>query len=116
MGRALVCEQFLSSAVLAANALLHAGEEAAAKEWLPRIASGQLLATVALQRHSRVRAAAAADGWLLDGVADFVLDGMTAELILIVAETDYGPRLFSLRDEAVTRRPVDIFDTTRRVA
>src|SRR5579859_1594470 len=118
MGRALVCAPFFSSAVLAANALLNSGDDAAAMRWLPRIASGDLLATVALPRHSSVRAASAADGWTLDGVAEFVIDGIGAELILVAAQSEHGPLLLSLEAKApgVSRHPVEFFDATRRVA
>jgi alkylation response protein AidB-like acyl-CoA dehydrogenase len=118
MGRALVCAPFFSSAVLAATALLNSGDEAAAKEWLPRIASGQLLATVALPRHSAVQARSGRSGWTLDGVAEFVLDGVGAELILVAAQSDDGPVLLSVGADApgLTRSPVEVFDPTRRVA
>src|SRR3954447_10687200 len=86
MGRALLCAPFFSTVVLAAGALLASDDNAACKEWLPRIASGELLATVALPRHSAVRASYGADGWRLDGVAEFVLDGLHAELILVAAQ------------------------------
>jgi alkylation response protein AidB-like acyl-CoA dehydrogenase len=111
MGRALLCAPFFSSVVLAAHALLESGDEAAAKEWLPRIASGQLLATVALPRHTDVRATPGEGGWRLDGVAEFVLDGTVAELVVVAA----GPELFAVR-EGFTRHQVDVFDATRRLA
>ncbi len=111
MGRALLCAPFFSSVVLAAHALLHSGDEAAAKEWLPRIAAGQLLATVVLPRHANVRATDSGGAWRLDGVAEFVLDGATAELILVAA----GPGLFAVR-EGFARQSVEVFDPTRRLA
>ena len=47
MGRALLCAPFFSSVVLAANTLLESGDDAAKKKWLPGIASGETIATVA---------------------------------------------------------------------
>ena len=47
MGRALLCAPFFSSVVLAANALLLSGDEAAKKKYLPGIASGETIATLA---------------------------------------------------------------------
>ena len=41
MGRSLLCAPFFSTVVLAANTLLHSGDDAAKKELLPRIASGE---------------------------------------------------------------------------
>src|SRR5258708_6936070 len=48
MGRALLCSPFLPTAVLAAGALLEAGDEAARQKWLPAIVAGDLIATLAL--------------------------------------------------------------------
>jgi len=48
LGRALFCGPFLSTAVLAAAALLESADDAARRRWLPAIAAGELIATVAL--------------------------------------------------------------------
>ena len=48
MGRALFCGPFLGTAVLAASVLLAAGDAAARERWLPPIAAGDLIATLAL--------------------------------------------------------------------
>ena len=48
MGRALFCGPFLSTAVLAAAALLESADDAAQRRWLPAIAAGELIATVAI--------------------------------------------------------------------
>jgi alkylation response protein AidB-like acyl-CoA dehydrogenase len=47
MGAALLCAPFFSTVCLGANTLLVAGDETQRKAWLPRIASGELLATLA---------------------------------------------------------------------
>src|SRR5580700_9798459 len=47
LGAALYGGPYLASAVLAANALLASGDEAAKKAYLPGIASGELIATLA---------------------------------------------------------------------
>jgi alkylation response protein AidB-like acyl-CoA dehydrogenase len=47
MGRSLLAAPFFSSVVLAANTLIHSGDEAAKKEHLPGIASGETIATIA---------------------------------------------------------------------
>src|SRR5215472_3490588 len=52
MGRALLCAPYFSSVALAANLLLATGDEAAKKEYLPGIASGATIATVALAEAS----------------------------------------------------------------
>ena len=48
MGRALFCGPFLGTAVLAAAALLESADDAARRRWLPAIAAGELIATVAM--------------------------------------------------------------------
>ena len=48
MGRALFCGPFLGTAVLAAAVLLEAGDDGARDRWLPPIAAGDLIATLAL--------------------------------------------------------------------
>src|SRR5215475_9731211 len=48
MGRALAPVPFSSTVYLAAEALLLAGTEAQKKKWLPRIASGEAIGTLAL--------------------------------------------------------------------
>src|SRR5260370_16214319 len=48
MGRALFCGPFLSTAVLAATALLESADDAAQRSWLPAIAAGELIATLAV--------------------------------------------------------------------
>src|ERR1700736_6211107 len=52
MGRALLCAPYFSTVGLAANALLVSGDEAAKKEYLAPIASGDTIATVALTEDS----------------------------------------------------------------
>src|ERR1700722_6068480 len=48
MGRSLLCAPYFSTVALAANALLVSGDDAAKKEHLPGIASGETIATLAL--------------------------------------------------------------------
>ena len=47
MGRALLCAPYFSTVVLAANTLIHSGDDAAKGEYLPGIASGETIATLA---------------------------------------------------------------------
>ncbi len=47
MGRALLCAPYFSTVVLAANTLIHSGDDAAKKDLLPGIASGETIATLA---------------------------------------------------------------------
>jgi alkylation response protein AidB-like acyl-CoA dehydrogenase len=126
MGRVLLCAPFLSSAVLAASTLLHAGDDTAAKELLPGIASGETIATVAFTEEDgaadeagvTVIANRDGDGYSLTGVKSYVLDGLIADLILVAARTDAGVGLFAVSGDApgLTRSPLFTMDQTRKLA
>ncbi|MUH56654.1 MAG: acyl-CoA dehydrogenase, partial [Actinobacteria bacterium] len=47
MGRSLLCAPYFATVVLAANTLIHSGDEAAKKKYLPGIAAGETIATLA---------------------------------------------------------------------
>lgn len=126
MGRAVMCGPFFSTVVLAAGALLHCGDEQAQDDFLPGIAAGETIATVALTERSgswwgeEVEARATKeDGiWRLTGVKSFVLDGHVADLLLVFARTGAGLSLFAVYGEAagVTRRALPTVDQTRKQA
>jgi alkylation response protein AidB-like acyl-CoA dehydrogenase len=126
MGRALFCGPFLSTAVLATAALLESQDDAAQQRWLPAIAAGELIATVALPAPLRGAASEvtarrgpdAAGGWALGGTADFVVDGHVADLILVPAATSAGISLFAVRGSApgLARTLLAAFDATRKHA
>jgi alkylation response protein AidB-like acyl-CoA dehydrogenase len=125
MGRALLCAPYFSSVVLAANALIHSGDDAAKSELLPQIAGGTV-ATVAFTEENgkwdesgiTMQAAASGDGYTLDGTKMYVLDGHTAEIILVAARTDAGVSLFSVAADAagLTRTALSTMDQTRKQA
>ncbi len=95
MGRALLCAPYFSSVVMAANLLLNSGDDAAKKELLPGIASGETIATVAYVEESGIwdesgvtaTATKAGDGYTISGTKSFVLDGHTANLLLVAARS-----------------------------
>jgi alkylation response protein AidB-like acyl-CoA dehydrogenase len=125
-GRALLCAPLLSSAVLAAQALLMADDAEAAKEHLPGIADGTTVAAVALtcpggawqERNVAVTYDRNDAGWQLTGVSGHVLDGAEADLLLVLATGSLGPTLFRVdpRQPEVTRRPLVPLDLTRAQA
>ncbi|MFI6982041.1 acyl-CoA dehydrogenase family protein [Embleya sp. NPDC050154] len=133
MGRSLFPSPFLASSVLTAYALTHAGDEAARAEYLPGIAAGVTLGALALAEPGRrdVRAVetvarADGDGWRLDGVKTHVIDGLIADLIVVVARVEGGGApnqggdlaLFTVdRDAAgLTRAALPTLDQTRKQA
>jgi alkylation response protein AidB-like acyl-CoA dehydrogenase len=126
MGRSLLCAPFFSSVVLAANTLLQSGDDAAMKAHLPGIAGGQTIATLAYTEPSgkwdeagiTMEATAAGDGWTLRGTKMFVLDGHTADLIIVAARTSKGVSLFTVEGAAggLTRTALSTMDQTRKQA
>ena len=127
MGRALLSAPYFSSVILAATALLESGDEAACRELLPGIADGSTVATLAWVEKlgawdatARIDASATptADGWLLTGHKTLVLDGTTASLVLVVANTPAGPSLFAAvpGTAGVTSRLLKTLDSTRAFA
>jgi alkylation response protein AidB-like acyl-CoA dehydrogenase len=126
MGRALICAPYFSTVALAANALLSSGDEAAMKAYLPGIASGETIATLALTEDSGrwdLDAVACAarpdgDGYVVDGHKMFVLDGHVADLVLVVARADEGITLLAVEKDApgLTRTPLQTMDQTRKQA
>ena len=126
MGRVLLCAPFFSSAVLAAQALLATDDEEAKKELLAGIASGETIATLAFTEDSgrwdvdgiTMEGTKSGDGWTLSGAKMFVLDGHTANLLLVAAKTPGGVSLFAVEGEAagLTRTPLTTMDQTRKQA
>jgi alkylation response protein AidB-like acyl-CoA dehydrogenase len=126
MGRVLFCGPYLSTAVLAANALLDLGTPAARREWLPRIARGETIATLAFAEEDgrfapeaiRMRATPKGEGATLNGVKHYVLDGQTASLLLVAARADDGLALFRVEPDAegLRREPLPPLDLTRKLA
>lgn len=126
MGRSLVCAPFFSTVVLATNTLLQAGDEAACAAYLPGIASGETIATLAVTEANgrwdesgiEATATASGDGWTIDGAKMFVLDGHTASLIVVAARTAAGVSLFAVDGDAagLTRTALSTMDQTRKQA
>ena len=103
LGRDLTGSPMLGSAVLAAQALLATGDDAACGRLLPAIAGGS--ATAALAWTTRAghwdsgevacQARQARGGGELDGGAHYVLDGDTADVLLVAARGPAGVGLFT---------------------
>jgi len=130
-GRSLLCAPYFSTAVLAANAILNAGNEAQKSSLLPELASGARLATVAVSELGgrwdppgiELVATPTADGYLLDGVKSYVVDGHIADLLIVAARLpatvgSQGVALFTLAADAagVERHLLESMDATRKIA
>ncbi|MEC7879298.1 MAG: acyl-CoA dehydrogenase family protein [Actinomycetota bacterium] len=123
MGRALLCAPFFSSVVLAANTLIHSGDETAKADLLPKIASGTIATLAFTEENGKwdesgitMQASESANGYTLDGSKMYVLDGNTAEIILVAAKTANGVSLFHVDAGAdgLTRTSLATMDQTRK--
>jgi len=122
MGKYLLCAPYFSTVVLAANTLLHSGDESAKKEYLPGIASGGTIATLAFTepngRWDESGIEMTVTDGRLTGTKSFVLDGHTADLILVAARGPQGVSLYAVPGDApgLTRTPLATMDQTRKQA
>jgi alkylation response protein AidB-like acyl-CoA dehydrogenase len=126
MGASLLCAPFFSTVALGANALLTSGDDEAKKTYLPGIASGETIATLAITEDNgkwdfsgiECAAEASGDGFVLNGHKMFVIDGHVANLIVVAARTAKGISLFAVDGDAagLTRTPLPTMDQTRKQA
>jgi alkylation response protein AidB-like acyl-CoA dehydrogenase len=106
MGRVVLPGPFFSTVVLGGVALAEGGSAAQKQELLPRLAAGELRATLAqLEPNARwdadgitLEAAPAGGGWRLSGTKLFVPDAHTADLLVVAgrAPGSRGPEGVSL--------------------
>ena len=124
MGASLLCAPYFSSVALAANAILQVGGDADKATYLPGIASGEVIATLALTDDAggwdlaatSTTAISGPDGWRVSGVRSYVTDGSLASLILVPAMTEVGLSLFAVAGDApgLTRELLPTMDQTRK--
>jgi alkylation response protein AidB-like acyl-CoA dehydrogenase len=132
MGRTLFPSPYLSSVILAANLILHAGTEEQKAALLPGVASGEdRLAVAHLERGGRwdpsgIEMTGRREGGdlILDGTKSYVLDWHTADTLLVVVRTepgsggDAGISIVVVPADApgVARRRLETLDMTRKQA
>ena len=97
-GKTLTASPLLSSALAAASAIVLGGTDAQKQAYLPNIATGELVATLAIDEgahHAPEKVALAATksgaGWTLSGEKTFVLEGMAAGLFVVSARSSGKP-------------------------
>lgn len=96
-GRTLTASPLLSTAT-ATTALLLGGNEEQKKKWLPKIAEGKAIGTLAVDEAAHhapekiaLKAEKAGSGYKLNGQKVFVADGATADVIVVAARTSGKP-------------------------
>ena len=95
LGRGLVVEPYLATVVMAGKAVALAGSDAQKDEMLGQVISGELLMSLAHGElksrytisHVETRAEASGDGWILNGHKGVVLNGDTADRLVVSART-----------------------------
>jgi alkylation response protein AidB-like acyl-CoA dehydrogenase len=94
IGRNLSASPFVSTSVLAVTALLDGGSETHEQAWLPRIAAGEVIFSLAVDERSRhaplhlsTRASGSAGRYRLNGKKLHVLDGHVADRLIVAART-----------------------------
>lgn len=136
MGRTLLCSPFFSTVCLGAHSLLVAGTDAQKNEYLPQIVAGTLTATLA---YTGTKAAHGGGSWgadavqatykksgndyVLNGTLRYVIDGHTADLLIIAArdENSTGANGISLfvvpaSTAGIVRKWLPTMDQTRHQA
>jgi alkylation response protein AidB-like acyl-CoA dehydrogenase len=131
MGRLLAGGPYFATVGLAAQAILNAGSEADRSAWLPGIAAGDTIATLAATDTGVDRTPdaittecrRAGDGWRLSGSKRFVLDAQNADLVLVAARMPgsrgaEGLSLFVVNGDApgLAVTPFETLDPTRKQA
>lgn len=114
LGRAVAPVPFASSVYLAAEVLKAAGSQAQKETYLPRVASGEAIGTVALD------AAADFEGGKLSGTLNDIPDGGVADLAVVLTSPggggEAGLAVVDLCDASVTRTNLKTIDPTRNLA
>ena len=110
MGRAMLPGPFFSTVVLGGMAIMDAGSEEQKQEYLPRIAEGQIIVTLALTEPSarwdaagvQLTATPSGDGYVLNGTKLFVPNAHISDYLVVAARTGTGAEdvtLFIVRRE-----------------
>jgi alkylation response protein AidB-like acyl-CoA dehydrogenase len=124
MGRALAPVPFSSTVYLAAETILLAGSEAQKQKWLPVIASGDAIGTLALFERkgnpSPEGIKLSASGGSLNGVKKPVPDGAIADFAIVAArtgssgrDTDISLFLVDMKSEGVEAKTLTNIDPSR---
>lgn len=132
LGRAVAPVPYSSTIALAAECLMMAGSDAQKERWLPGLARGEVIGTVALVEHTgalvpgaiAATATGGGDGGVrLDGSKTAVADGDVADLAIVAAlpagaaggqgAAPLSLYLVDLAGDGVTRTPIATIDPTR---
>lgn len=131
MGAVLLPSPYISSVILAGQTILIAGSEAQKQDYLPKIADGSLIATLAMTEPSGrfdaegigdVRALPADGGFQISGTKLFITDAHVSDLMVVAARTkDAGDKSFGVtlflvdsNTSGITVNLLETMDQTRK--
>jgi alkylation response protein AidB-like acyl-CoA dehydrogenase len=116
MGRACFIGPFFTTVVLGAGAIMEAGNDDQKQRYLPAIAEGKSIVTLALAEESgqytenaiKMKAVPQGRDYVINGVKLFVPDAHAADRIIVAARTGDGVTLFivDINTPGVTVRPL----------
>ncbi|HEY2052153.1 MAG TPA: acyl-CoA dehydrogenase family protein [Caulobacteraceae bacterium] len=125
-GRTLTASPILATALAAASAIILGGSDAQKTAWLTKIASGELVGTLAVDegphhrpQNVKTKAEKSGSGYKISGSKSFVLEGKAAGLFVVSARTSgaegdaEGISLFLVPADAkgVTRKALKLADS-----
>jgi len=119
LGRALFPGPYLVSAVVATRLIEVLAGPDDHRRYLPGLADGRTVATVALPepgRLTRVQAATKRGDWVLDGSCDWVPDPFLADIVLVAGQADGATLAFVVEASDVELVPQVTVDGSRRFA
>ncbi len=131
MGRAVMSEPFIATVILGAMPILNAGTKGQKKEFLPKIAKGEAIFTMAVTEEDgdfwaggvKTQAIPDRSDYIISGTKVFVPDAKAADYMLVAARTRHsadpedGITLFLVpaREWGVYITPLKTVDETRKL-
>lgn len=125
-GRCLMCAPYFSSAVLCATAVAQYGQTEVGGSLITGLVNGSTIGTLAtsetdgafLPQTISTTATSTGDGYTLQGRKQFVTDGVLADVLVVLADSQEGIGLFVVEGDApgVTRNLMQTMDATRKLA
>jgi alkylation response protein AidB-like acyl-CoA dehydrogenase len=108
MGKVCFLTPYFSTVALGAGAIITAGSDELKQKYLPGIAEGKIIVTMALTETSvkykpeeiKTKAVSQGSGYILNGTKVFVPDAAAANYIICPAQTTEGITLFIIEKEA----------------
>jgi alkylation response protein AidB-like acyl-CoA dehydrogenase len=129
LGRVVAPSPFLATLAQFAPMVAEAGSSEQREVWLRPVAQGRITGTVALAEAAgrwdpaavATTAEPAGSGWVLSGRKSYVLDGCSADEVVVVARRkgssgSDGLGIFVVAGSAVTARALDVRDPTQPLA